>query len=137
MRRSSVTLTRPPRALPSNAQILAHDLVRQFADRASSDAAALIKNAELARNAACERQLLFDQQHGKPSSLPARKVTATPVQHLFQNLKQVEDTAGNRMRAVLAHAQTDTQIFLYCQIRKYLTAFRPSVNTQNRTAVIT
>src|SRR5713226_3553725 len=44
----------------------AHHLVRQLADRTGSDAAALVENAELARHAACERQLLLDQQYGKP-----------------------------------------------------------------------
>src|SRR3979490_838926 len=44
----------------------ADHFVCQSADRTGSDTAALIENAELARHAACERQLLLDQQHGKP-----------------------------------------------------------------------
>ena len=43
----------------------AHHFIRQFPDLAGSDTAALVENAELARHAACERQLLLDQQHGK------------------------------------------------------------------------
>src|SRR5438132_278577 len=117
----------------------AHHLVRQFVDRTSSDTAALVENAKLACHAACERQLLLDQQHGEPVCLvqlqddvadfvdniglnpfgrlvknqqlrfehegaadrellllPARKVAATPVQHLLQHGKQVEDTTWNR-----------------------------------------
>src|SRR5258708_33113660 len=119
-------------------------LFRQFDDRTDSNTATLVENAELARHPACERQLLLDQQHGKPFFLvqlqdniadfvddiglnsfgrlvknqqlrfehegaadrellllPARKVAATPAQHLFQNWKQVEDPAWNRMEAAL------------------------------------
>src|SRR5713226_9250810 len=138
----------------------AHHLVRQLADRTGSDAAALVENRELARHAACERQLLLDQQYGKAFFLvqlqddvadfvddvglnafgwlvknqqlrfedegaadrellllPARKVAATPVQHLLQHGKQAEDTTRNRTGAVPAHAQADAQIFLNGQRR--------------------
>ena len=44
----------------------AHHFVGQFADRTRSDAAALVENAELARHAARERQLLLHQQHREP-----------------------------------------------------------------------
>src|SRR5216683_2358110 len=145
----------------------AHNLVRQFADRTGSDTAALVENAELARDAACERQLLLDQQHGKPFFLvqlqddvadfvdyiglnpfsrliknqqlrfehegaadrellllAARKVAATPVQHLLQRGKQLEDTTWNRTGAVPAQAQTHAQIFLHCQLRENFTPLR-------------
>src|SRR5579859_4415401 len=132
-----------------------HDFVRQFTDRTGSDTAAFVEDAELARHAACKRQLLLDEQHSKPFFLiqlqddvadfvddiglnpfgwlvknqqlrfehegaadgellllPARKVAATPVQHLLQRGKQVENTARNSTRAVPANAQTHSQIFL-------------------------
>ena len=44
----------------------AHHLVRQLVDRTGSDTAALVENAELARHAPCERQLLLNKEHGKP-----------------------------------------------------------------------
>src|SRR5258708_862009 len=151
----------------------AHNLVRQFADRTGSDTAALVENAELARDAACERQLLLDQQHGKPLFLvqlqndvadfvndiglnpfgrlvknqqlrfehegaadrellllSARKVAATAVQHLLQHGKQIEDTTWNRTWAIRARAQTHTQIFLHCQLRKNFAPLRHVTDAQ-------
>src|SRR5205823_1680004 len=54
------------RSEPSHAQMRAHHLVRQFANRPGSDSPALVEDTELACYSACERQLLLDQQHGQP-----------------------------------------------------------------------
>src|SRR5690606_35432450 len=54
-----------PRAPPSHRQMLPHQVVGQSFDAAAGDDSAFVDDAELARNATCERQLLFDEQHGQ------------------------------------------------------------------------
>ena len=47
----------------------AHDFIRQFGNRSRCDSPPVGEDAELARHAARERQLLFDQKHGQPELL--------------------------------------------------------------------
>src|SRR5437879_2608982 len=48
----------------SDAEMVAHDLIRQLVDGSAGDAPAFFEKTEFARHAARETELLLDEEHG-------------------------------------------------------------------------
>src|SRR5688500_15870920 len=55
------------RPLPSYSQVLPDEIVRELWNISARNHSALVEDPEFTRNAASERQLLFDEQHGEIS----------------------------------------------------------------------